>query len=134
MVTNEAATTRAIDVTDVPRRWAEMLSPAADRRMRVIVAENGVPVAAPISIADLERLNARDVRRVTRGDLEGSTDCNIAQDSTAAALVTVESARSLQAERQARRSGEPFPASSNIPDAVREERSDQRRRYASTLP
>ena len=101
-----------------------MHAQAIDRQARVIVAEDGVPVAALIPFADLERLDALDAQQPgwpANGELSGNADQDVPRD-VAAAIAAVESARSLQAALLARR-GEPFRPSSEILDEVRGERS-----------
>ena len=118
-------TRQTIDAAEAQRRWADILSWAARHRMRVIVAEAGVPVAALIPVADLERLDALDAEHAhPSSNAEHSHDAAVqVERATAAALSAVESARQLQEELLARRGGEPFPSSFEILDEIREERS-----------
>ena len=48
-------TTQTINVTEARQSWSQLLNRVFRSRERVIVEKSGIPVAALISVADLER-------------------------------------------------------------------------------
>lgn len=58
--------TSAVDADDVPGAWRDILERIAQAGVRLVVEEDGRPVAAIISPAELERLVRLDARRSER--------------------------------------------------------------------
>ena len=52
--------TQTMNASDARQHWATTLDRVSRRRERVVVEKSGVPVAAIVSIDDLERLNGLD--------------------------------------------------------------------------
>jgi prevent-host-death family protein len=65
MATHEPPT-RAIDAEDAKRSWSETLSDVARTGKRIVVEQDGVAVAAIVSVRDLERLKQLDAERNER--------------------------------------------------------------------
>jgi len=57
------ATTQTVTAADAPRQWRDILDRVSHSTTRVIVEEDGIPVAAVISADDLRRLTALDAER-----------------------------------------------------------------------
>jgi prevent-host-death family protein len=55
--------TQAIKASEARARWSELLNAVARQKTRVLVEKSGVPVAAIVSPADLERLTRLDEER-----------------------------------------------------------------------
>jgi len=58
--------TQVIDVAEARARWSQLLSQVARSETRVVVEMSGIPVAAIISAADLDRFNHYEAERVKR--------------------------------------------------------------------
>jgi prevent-host-death family protein len=58
--------TQTINVTEARQRWSELLNRVSRRETQLIVEKAGVPVAAIISVKDLERLRKWEERRRRR--------------------------------------------------------------------
>src|SRR5215213_5491724 len=57
---------QTINVTDARQQWSKLVDRVFRSRERVIVEKSGIPVAAIISAADLERLTRMEAERVER--------------------------------------------------------------------
>jgi prevent-host-death family protein len=55
--------TKTITVTAARQAWSELLNTVSRGETRVLVEKRGIPVAAIVSIEDLERLNRLDAER-----------------------------------------------------------------------
>jgi prevent-host-death family protein len=58
--------TQTIEASAVRQQWSQLLKRVFDREARVIVEDQGIPVAALISAADLERLRGLEAQREER--------------------------------------------------------------------
>ncbi len=58
------STTKKVMAAEVPNRWTELLALLASGDTRVIVEQDGVPVAAIVSTQDLESLKRSDLQRI----------------------------------------------------------------------
>ena len=56
-------TTETVDAAEAGLHWRELLDKVSRGEGRVIVEDNGAPVAAIISAADLEQLNRLEAQR-----------------------------------------------------------------------
>ncbi len=56
--------TKRIPATDVPRHWAQLLDQLSDGDTRIIVEQDGSPIAAIVSKQDLESLKRSDELRI----------------------------------------------------------------------
>jgi prevent-host-death family protein len=96
-----------VTVAEARRRLADLLTTVAFRGERVIIERHGKPLAAWISLADLERLEALDRDEIG------------AQERWRA---TLDRARASRARILASRQGVPLPDSAESIRAMREER------------
>ncbi len=55
--------TQVINVTEARQKWSQLLNKVFRRETRVIVEKSGIPVAAIISVQDLERFNRLEDQR-----------------------------------------------------------------------
>lgn len=55
--------TESMKVTDVREHWSQVVNAVSRRQKRVILEKGGIPVAALLTIDDLERLQRYDARR-----------------------------------------------------------------------
>ena len=55
--------TRTINTSEARQQWGQLLNSVFKGESRVIVEKSGIPVAAIVSTADLERLSRLDKRR-----------------------------------------------------------------------
>lgn len=56
-------TTETMNVSTVRQQWSALLTAVFKRQRRIIIEKSGIPVAALISIADLQRLDRYDADR-----------------------------------------------------------------------
>ena len=56
-------TVQVVDAGEAKERWSSLLDQVAESQDRVIIERDGVPVAAVISTADLQRLRRLDAER-----------------------------------------------------------------------
>ncbi len=63
---NPEPTTRIIEISEVKRQLSPLANGVARKEIRVIVEESGAPIAALVSLDDLERLADVDRDRVAR--------------------------------------------------------------------
>lgn len=54
---------QTMNISEVRKRWSELLNRVSRQEMRVLVEKSGVPVAAIVSADDLRRLQEMDARR-----------------------------------------------------------------------
>ncbi len=66
MAASESIQTVTMNVTDARQHFSEVLTKVFRGQSRVVVEKSGIPVAAIISTADLERLRRYDEQRVER--------------------------------------------------------------------
>lgn len=66
MKSPDKSTTQTIKASDARQHWSELLNQVFTGRTRVIVEKSGIPVAAVISTADLERLERFEAQRQQR--------------------------------------------------------------------
>jgi prevent-host-death family protein len=66
MNSRDESRTQTIKASDARQRWSELLNQVFKGRTRVIVEKSGIPVAAVISTADLERLERFEAQRQQR--------------------------------------------------------------------
>lgn len=59
----QSATTRAIEITEAKRLLSDLVAEIDKTKTRILVEEGGTPVAALISVADLDRLQELDRAR-----------------------------------------------------------------------
>jgi prevent-host-death family protein len=59
-------TTRAIEISEVKSRLSPLANEVSRNEVRIIVEEAGAPIAALVSLADLERLARFDEQREKR--------------------------------------------------------------------
>ena len=55
--------TRTMKASDARQQWSELLNTVFRKESRVIVEKSGIPVAAIVSAADLEKLTRLEARR-----------------------------------------------------------------------
>lgn len=55
--------TKTVKASEARQQWSELLNEVFKRETRVVVEKSGVPVAAIISIEDLQRLKQSEARR-----------------------------------------------------------------------
>lgn len=55
--------TQVINISEAREKWNEILNKVSRKETRVVVEKSGVPMAAVISVEDLERLNKLDAQR-----------------------------------------------------------------------
>lgn len=55
--------TQTMTVTDARQHWSRVIAAGFRRQQRVVLEKAGIPVAALVSTADLERLRHYDVER-----------------------------------------------------------------------
>ncbi len=60
---SEEPQTQTINVTDAREHWSEVVGAVFRRQKRVVLERSGIPVAALISTADLDRLRRYDAER-----------------------------------------------------------------------
>lgn len=65
MAENEPMT-QVINVTEARARWSQLLNQVFRSKTRVVVEKSGIPVAAIISAADLERFTRYEAERARR--------------------------------------------------------------------
>jgi len=69
--------TQVVTASEARREWSELLNKVFRKEERVIVEKSGTPVAAIISVEDLERFNRFEARRRERFKaLEDSWDAH----------------------------------------------------------
>lgn len=59
----QSAATRTIDISEVEKTLSELVEEVGHGKTRILVEESGSPVAALVSAADLDRLQALDRAR-----------------------------------------------------------------------
>lgn len=60
------STIQTLEASEARQQWSELLDTVLRRRTRVIVEKSGIPVAALISVEDLERFNRLEAQRAER--------------------------------------------------------------------
>jgi len=55
--------TRTLSASDARQQWSQLLNSVFRGESRVVVEKSGIPVAAIVSMADLERLSRLDKQR-----------------------------------------------------------------------
>ena len=58
--------TRTVEISDAKNQLSPLANEVSRQRLRIIVAESGAPVAALVSLGDLERLARIDAEREAR--------------------------------------------------------------------
>ena len=101
---------RAIDAEDVRRSWPQTLTAVSCKGERIVVEEDGVAVAAIVSIQDLARLARLDAERDERFKVFERLGAAFAQEDPEesdrlAALALAEARADMRREREARQSG-----------------------------
>jgi prevent-host-death family protein len=99
---------RAVDVADVTRTLPETLSSVAREHERIVIEQDGTPVAAIVSLRDLERLARLDAEREEDIDVFERIGAAFAheteEESERLALLALAEAREeLRREREARK-------------------------------
>ena len=55
--------TQTVETSDLPPEWSDTIDQVARNKVRIVVEQRGVPVAAIISSEDFERLRRLDAER-----------------------------------------------------------------------
>ena len=63
---DDGSMTRTVDVAEARARWDQILEDVFQRRARVVVEKDGVPIAAVISAKDHERMQRWEAERARR--------------------------------------------------------------------
>ena len=98
---------RAIDAEDVRRSWPQTLTAVSRKGERIVVEEDGVAVAAIVSIQDLARLDAERDERFKVFERIGAAFAHEDPEESdrLAALALAEARADMRREREARQSG-----------------------------
>lgn len=99
---------RAIDIEEIQRSWPETRKAVSRKRERIVLEEDGVPVAAIVPLYDLQRLAKLDAERVERFKVFERIGAAFAheteEESERLALLALAEAREdLRREREARK-------------------------------
>ena len=63
---SQSGMTRTVDIADAKSQLSPLANEVSRQRLRVVVAESGAPLAALVSLDDLERLVKIDAEREVR--------------------------------------------------------------------
>ena len=61
-----SVTTRTVEISEAKNQLSPLANEVSRQRLRIVVAESGAPVAALVSLHDLERLARFDAEREAR--------------------------------------------------------------------
>lgn len=97
--------TRTMKASEARDHWSEVINQVFRRETRVVVEKSGIPVAAIISAADLDRLNRLDAQRradfkVLEASWEAFKDVPEEEVEREVARAVAEARRKLSAERE----------------------------------
>ncbi len=106
-MTERGPMTQTITVTEARQKWSELLTRVFRRQARVVVEKSGIPMAAIISVADLERFTRLERERerdfAILGEIGDAFKDESPEESTRLATRAVAEARAAhRAERAAR--------------------------------
>lgn len=106
MATHEPAT-RPLAAEDLDQSWQQALKAVARKGQRIVIEENGTPVAAVVSLRDLERLAKIDADREAGFQALERIAAAFAHETPEeserlAALALAEAREEMRAERKAR--------------------------------
>jgi prevent-host-death family protein len=62
-------TTQTINVTEARQKWSQVLNQVFRSKTRVVLEKSGIPLAAIISVQDLERFNRLQAQRAERFEI-----------------------------------------------------------------
>lgn len=101
------AATRTIEISEAKNQLSPLAIEVSRQRLRIIVAESGAPVAALVSLDDLERLASIDAEREARFAVidrmrEAFADASTEEIEREVAKALAEVRAEMAAEREAR--------------------------------
>lgn len=99
---------RTIEIQDVPTTWPEVRRVVTRKHERIVLEEDGVPVAAIVSLQDLKALTRLDAEREERFKVFERIGAAFAHETPEeserlAALAVAQAREELRREREARR-------------------------------
>ncbi len=99
---------RTIDIQDVAATWPNVRKAVSRKHERIVLEEDGVPVAAIVSLTDLKALARLDAERAERFKVLDRIGAAFAHETPEesdrlAALALAEAREDMRREREARR-------------------------------
>src|SRR4051794_17823025 len=99
---------RVIDIEDIQRSWPETRKAVSRKHERIVLEEDGVPIAAIVSLYDLQRLAKLDAERAERFKVLDRIGAAFAHESEEeserlASLALAEAREDMRREREAQK-------------------------------